>query len=72
MANGLKVSFTDSAVDLLAILSYEPRFGARPVKRTINDRIVNGLTTCLLNQELDRTREISVSSDGNDFVFVND
>ena len=72
MGNGLKVSFTDSAVDLLAILSYEPRFGARPVKRTINDRIVNGLTTCLLNQELDRTREISVSSDGNDFVFVND
>ncbi len=71
MSNGLKLTFTDAAVDLLASLSYEPRFGARPVKRTINDLIVNGLTTSLLNQELDRAREIIVSSDGNDFVFVN-
>ena len=72
MPNGLKLTFTDAAVDLLASLSYEPRFGARPVKRTINDLIVNGLTTSLLNQELDRAREIIVSSDGNDFVFVNE
>ncbi len=72
MSNGLKLTFTDAAVDLLASLSYEPRFGARPVKRTINDLIVNGLTTSLLNQELDRAREIIVSSDGNDFVFVNE
>lgn len=72
MSNGLKLSFTDAAVDLLASLSYEPRFGARPVKRTINDLIVNGLTTSLLNQELDRAREIIVSSDGDDFVFVNE
>lgn len=71
-SNGLKLTFTDAAVDLLASLSYEPRFGARPVKRTINDLIVNGLTTSLLNQELDRAREIIVSSDGNDFVFVNE
>lgn len=72
MSNGLKLTFTDAAVDLLASLSYEPRFGARPIKRTINDLIVNGLTTSLLNQELDRAREIIVSSDGNDFVFVNE
>lgn len=72
MSNGLKLTFTDAAVDLLASLSFEPRFGARPVKRTINDLIVNGLTTSLLNQELDRAREIIVSSDGDDFVFVNE
>ena len=70
-ANGLKVSFTDGAVDLLASISYQPQYGARPVKRAINDMIVSGLTMSILHHEIVREQPIIVTAEENDFVFEN-
>ncbi|MBI2010889.1 MAG: ATP-dependent Clp protease ATP-binding subunit [Candidatus Colwellbacteria bacterium] len=36
---GIKLEYTDAAVELLARLGYEPAFGARPLRRVIEDKI---------------------------------
>lgn len=68
---GLDVSFDDSAILFLSAKGYVPEYGARPVKRAINDLFVNELTMKLLEKELDKERSISVSSDGEKMNFIN-
>jgi ATP-dependent Clp protease ATP-binding subunit ClpB len=68
---GIVVSYSDVAVDLLSELSYEPQYGARPVKRAVNDHIVNGLTMKLLSREITKDRGIVIDADNNSFIFKN-
>ena len=68
---GIVVSYSDVAVDLLSELSYEPQYGARPVKRSVNDHIVNGLTMKLLSREITKDRGIVIDADNNNFIFKN-
>ena len=68
---GLDVSFDDSAILFLSAKGYVPEYGARPVKRAINDLFVNELTMRLLEKELDKERSILVSSDGERLNFIN-
>ena len=69
--NGLDIEFDDRAIDFLAEKGYVPEYGARPVKRAINDLFVNELTLKVLNKELDRDQKIQVSSTGDTLVFRN-
>ena len=71
VSSGIHLSFDDSALDLLAAKGYDPRYGARPVKRAINDYIINPLTLKLLDGSLTKERPLLVRSDGNGFVFTN-
>lgn len=68
---GVDISFDDSAILFLSTKGYVPEYGARPVKRAINDLFVNELTMKLLEKELDKERSISVSSDGEKLNFIN-
>ena len=69
---GLRLSFDPSAVSLITLRGYAPEYGARPVKRTINDLVVNELTLKLLSGQLDSGREIRLSSaDGESLQIVN-
>ena len=69
---GLRLSFDPSAVSLITLRGYAPEYGARPVKRTINDLVVNELTLKLLSGRLDPGREIRLSSaDGESLQIVN-
>lgn len=45
-------------------MTYVPEYGARPVKRVVNDLFVNDLTMKLLEKELDKERKILVTLDG--------
>ena len=69
--NGLDIEFDDRAIDFLAEKGYVPEYGARPVKRAINDLFVNELTLKVLNKELDRDQKIQVTSNGHALVFKN-
>ena len=40
-------------------MRYVPEYGARPVKRVVNDLFVNDLTMKLLEKELDKKRNFS-------------
>ena len=59
--NGMDIRIDDRGMALLTALSYEPEYGARPVKRAINDSLVNEVTMKLLSKEITKDRPILVS-----------
>ncbi|RME93582.1 MAG: AAA family ATPase, partial [Bacteroidetes bacterium] len=48
----IKLEYTPEAVDWLAEKGFHPEFGARPLKRVIQDKVLNGLSTKLITNEL--------------------
>ena len=69
--NGLSLQLTDKALDFLAEAGYDPQFGARPVKRAIQQYLLNELSKKLLAQELDRNKSIEVDADSSRLTFHN-
>jgi ATP-dependent Clp protease ATP-binding subunit ClpB len=66
---GMKIVMTDSAMDLLADLGYDPQFGARPLKRVIQNEIINELSKFVLSGSLVDGDTIYVTTDNKGFVF---
>ncbi len=69
--NGVTLQMTDAAVQFLANVGYDPEFGARPVKRAIQQYLLNDLSKKLLAQEVDRDKPIIVDVAGNGLAFKN-
>ncbi len=67
--NGVTLNIEDSCVDFLATAGYDPDFGARPVKRAIQRFLLNDLSKALLGTSIDRTKPITVGSDGERLTF---
>lgn len=60
---GLNVHLDDKAFDYLAQSGFDPDFGARPLKRLIQEEIENPLALKILNEDLKDKSEIKISSD---------
>ena len=67
--NGLHLRVTDSARDLLAREGYDPAYGARPLKRTIQQRIQNELARELLADRYTDGATIRVDASDGQFSF---
>lgn len=61
--NGVALRATDEAIEELVDLGYDPVFGARPLRRVIQDRVNNALAEYLLRGQLKR-RDIAVLEKG--------
>lgn len=61
---GMFFKAEDAAVEALAKAGFDPLFGARPLRRVIQDRVENGLADLLLRQQVHRRDTIVLSSDG--------
>ena len=70
-ANGITLTVTPAALDLLAEDGYDPEFGARPVKRTIQRLVLNQLSKDILAQKVDREHPITIDVRDDQLVFVN-
>ena len=70
-ANGITLEVTPQALDLLAEDGYDPEFGARPVKRTIQRMVLNQLSKDILAQKVDRSKPIVIDVEGDDLIFKN-
>ena len=70
-SNGITLDVTKPALDLLAEDGYDPEFGARPVKRTIQRMVLNQLSKDILAQKVDREHPIIIDRNGDDLVFKN-
>ena len=68
---GFTLEVTPQAVDWLAQEGYDPDFGARPVKRAIQQYLLNDLSKKLLTDEVSREKPILVDSFGDGLVFRN-
>jgi ATP-dependent Clp protease ATP-binding subunit ClpA len=58
-----------AAKKLLAKEGYDPQFGARPLKRTIQEKLLNPLATQLLEGSFKSGDKIKASVDGEGLVF---
>ena len=65
----IKIELSESALDLLADLGYEPQFGARPLKRVIQNELINPLSTSLLAGTFGAGDTIHVGTDAKGFTF---
>ena len=69
--NGMKLEFTDEALDFISHEGYDPQFGARPVKRVIQHYVLNELSKEILSGKVNRERPIIVDCFGEGLVFRN-
>ncbi len=70
-SNGITLNVTKQALELLADDGYDPEFGARPVKRTIQRLVLNQLSKDILSQKVDREHPITIDAEGDELVFKN-
>jgi ATP-dependent Clp protease ATP-binding subunit ClpB len=68
---GVTIEASDEAIDWLAQLGYDPQFGARPLKRVIQKKILNELSKQILAGTIDKDSVIKVDMFDNNFVFLN-
>ena len=68
---GIRLETTDAAISYLAEEGYDPDFGARPVKRAIQNLVLNELSRKILADEVDRTKPIILDEFGDGLVFRN-
>ncbi len=71
--NGIRIRVTDPAVEWLAQLGYDPQFGARPLKRVLQKKVLNRLSKNILGGKIRAEDSIVVDLDNNkEFVFGNE
>ena len=70
-SNGVTLEVTPAALELLADDGYDPEFGARPVKRTIQRLVLNQLSKDILAQKVNREHPIKIDRKGDELVFTN-
>ena len=68
---GFKFEATEHAVNWLAEEGYDPDMGARPVKRAIQQYVLNALSKKLLADEVTRDKPIIIDEFGEGLVFRN-
>ncbi len=57
-SKGIFLEVTDIAVKELASLGYDPKFGARPLRRVIQEKVENALANFLLKGQIDRRDKV--------------
>ena len=69
---GFELCWTPAAIQYLAKVGYDPEFGARPVKRAIQDYVLNDLSKKILAEEVSREKPITIDhTDADGLIFKN-
>ncbi|MDG2029589.1 MAG: ATP-dependent chaperone ClpB [Phycisphaerales bacterium] len=66
---GLEITLTQTAIDALSSEGYDPQFGARPLKRVIQQRIENPLATRILTGDFQDGDTVHVDYERENFTF---
>ena len=67
--NGITLHVADDAIALIAKAGYDPQFGARPVKRAIQDKLLNELSKRIISGEIDHEKPVAVKVQGDELAF---
>ena len=68
---GVSITWTKAAIDYLTTVGYDPTFGARPVKRAIQDHVLNDLSKMILAEKVTKERPITIDANADGIVFGN-
>ena len=61
-SSGITLEVTDAAIAALARAGYDPEFGARPVKRAIQNLVLNPMSKQIIGGAVDRSRPIRIDA----------
>jgi ATP-dependent Clp protease ATP-binding subunit ClpB len=67
--NGITLNVTDAAISVIAKAGFDPQFGARPVKRAIQDKLLNELSKRIISGEIDHDKPVTVKVAGDELAF---
>lgn len=72
LKNDVHLSATDKAIDWITKSGFDPQYGARPVKRVIQKKILNELSKMILAGKLNKDQKILLDYKDNKLEFQND
>mgnify|MGYP001246602191 CR=1 FL=1 len=67
----ITIDATEEAIDYLAEKGFQPEFGARPVKRTIQREVLNNLSKEILSGKITTDSIILIDAFDDELVFRN-
>jgi ATP-dependent Clp protease ATP-binding subunit ClpC len=68
-AQDIEVEVTDEALALLAEVGFDPEFGARPLRRTIQRRVDNDLSRMVLEGSLNPGDKVIIAEEDGNLTF---
>ncbi|MEA5062049.1 MAG: AAA family ATPase, partial [Petrimonas sp.] len=69
--NGIALEYTEEAVKSISEAGYDPEFGARPVKRVIQRKVLNQLSKDILSGKVDNSKPIVIDAVDENVYFKN-
>lgn len=66
----ITIALTDAATDLLVQEGYDPAYGARPLKRVIQRRVIDPLALQVIQGEVRDGDHVLVDAIGDEFTFI--
>ena len=69
--NGIELQYTEEAVKSISEAGFDPEFGARPVKRVIQNKVLNQLSKDLLAGKVDKSQAITIDAVDDNIFFRN-
>ena len=67
---GYKINFDDNVCERIAQLGYSPEFGARPLRRVIENHIENAISFEIIRGNIKSGKTINVSVKNDDFCIT--
>ena len=67
--NQINIQLLPEAADRLAELAYDPLYGARPLKRVMQKKIINELSRQIIAGQIEAKHEIMLDLEGEELVF---
>jgi ATP-dependent Clp protease ATP-binding subunit ClpB len=68
----LRLEITDKALELLGNVGFDPVYGARPLKRAIQQQLENPLATRILAGDYSAGDRVRIDAEGGRLVFARD
>jgi len=68
---GIELEFTDECIEEISKVGFDPVYGARPLRRTIQAKIEDKLSEKMLEKKLERNNRITCDIKNNEFIFIN-
>lgn len=65
------IEMTERAIDFIAKAGFDPLFGARPIKRLLQKKVMNELSKRILADSIAKDKLITIDYDGEELVFEN-
>lgn len=66
----IKLAYDDAVLDKLVEIGYDPQFGARPVKRAIQNYIENEIARLLIRGDFEENQTVRIKAEGEGFTFT--